>query len=91
VELEKLKGRGWLVPTLMTGVEYQVNYEIHFSILEPQRGRRLTPNHADATKCCVQSAHQHRIPDGRYFLHVDVGQIHQLSSIDQEWHYLATR
>lgn len=91
MELEKLKGRGRLVPTLVTGVEYQVNYEIHFPILDREPGRRVTPNHKSAAKCRVQSAHNHLIPDGRYFLHVDVGQIHQLKSIDGKWHYLATR
>ncbi len=91
MDIEKLKGRGWLVPTLPTGVEYQVDYEIHFAILDSQPGRRLTPNHTCATKCRIHSAHHHLIPDGRYFLHVDVGQIHQLKSIDRKWHYLATR
>ncbi len=43
--LEKLKGRGRLVPTLATGLEYQVNYEIHFPILEREPLRRLTRNH----------------------------------------------
>ncbi len=91
MELDKLKGRGRLVPTPTTGIEYQVDYEIHFSIPERLPGRHMTPNHTCATKCRVQSAHQHLIPDGRYFLHADVGQIHQIKSVDREWHYLATR
>ncbi|HVB58147.1 MAG TPA: hypothetical protein VNE63_17205 [Candidatus Acidoferrales bacterium] len=91
MEIEKLKGRGRLVPTLATGVEYQVVYEIYFPILDRVPGRRLTPHHTCPTKCRVQSAHNHLIPDGRYFLHIDVGQIHQLKSIDGKWHYLATR
>jgi hypothetical protein len=79
--LEKLKGRGRLVPTLATGLEYQVNYEIHFPILEREPMRRLTPNHMCSSRCFVRSAHHHRIPDGPYFLHVDVGQVHQVQSI----------
>ena len=89
--LEKLKGRGRLVPTLATGLEYQVNYEIHFPILERGPMRRLTPNHMCSSKCLVRSAYHHRIPDGPYFLHIDVGQVHQVKSIDGKWHYLATR
>ena len=88
---EKLKGRGRLVPTMATGLEYQVDYEIHFPVPDQKLGRKLTPNHASSSKCRVRSAHDHRIPDGPYFLHVDVGQIHQLKSIDGRWHYLATR
>jgi hypothetical protein len=88
---EKLKGRGRLVPTLATGVEYQVDYEIHFPILDRQPGKRLPPNHMGSSKCRVRSTHNHSIPDGPYFLHVDVGQIHQLKSIAGKWHYLATR
>ncbi len=89
--LEKLKGRGRLVPTPTRGVEYQVDYEIHFRILDRPPGRRSTPNHTNSTKCRVQSAYRHLIPDGCYFLHIDGGQVHQLKSIDGEWHYLATR
>jgi hypothetical protein len=90
VKLEKLKGRGRLVPTLATGIEYQVDYEIHFPIFDREPGRRRTPNHIHSSKCRVRSAHRHRIPDGHYFLHINVGQIHQLKSISGTWHYLAT-
>src|SRR5690242_10722290 len=86
--LEKLKGRGRLVPTLATGLEYQVNYEIHFPILEREPMRQLTPNHMCSSKCFVRSACHHRIPDGPYFLHINVGQVHQVKSIDGKWHYL---
>lgn len=91
MKTDKLKGRGYLVPTPTTGIEYQVKYEIHFPVPDRQPGRRLTPNHICSAKCRVQSAHRHMIPDGRYFLHVDVGQIHQLQSLNGKWHYLATR
>jgi len=91
MDIERLKGRGRLVPTPTTGVEYQVDYEIHFPIGQPQPGKRRPPNHICATKCRVQSAHDHLIPDGRYFLHADLGQIHQLKSSDRKWHYRATR
>jgi hypothetical protein len=91
VEPEKLKGRGRLVPTPTTGVEYQVDYEIHFPIADRLPGRRMTPNHTCSSKCRVRSAHNHLIPDGRYFLHVDVGQVHQLKFSEGKWHYLATR
>ena len=91
MKLDKMKGRGQLVPTLATGIEYQVDYEIHFPILEREPGRHPTPNHTCATKCRVQSAHDHMIPDGRYFLHVGEGQIHQVMSAGCRWHYLATR
>jgi hypothetical protein len=91
MELERLKGRGHLVPTMTTGIEYQVHYEIHFPVVEERPGRHMTPNHTSASKCCVQSSHRHLIPDGHYFLHADVGQIHQLKFINRKWHYLATR
>ena len=91
MELEKLKGRGRLVPTLATGIEYQVNYEIYFPILDREPGRSLTPHHTCATKCRVQSPYNHLIPDGRYFLDAGVDQIHQLKSINRKWQYLATR
>jgi hypothetical protein len=91
MESERLHGRGRLVPTLPTGLEYQVAFEIDFPPMYQQPGRRLPPNHRDATRCCVTSSCHHLIPNGRYFLHVDVGQIHQLESVDRKWHYLATR
>ena len=91
MELEKRKHRGRLVPILAAGIEYPVNYEIYFPILDQKPARILTPNHTCATKCRMQSAHHHLIPDGRYFLQAGVDQIHQLKSIDRKWHYLATR
>jgi len=89
--LEKLKGPGQLVPILATRIGYQVDYEIHFPIFEREPGRHPTPNHPCASKCRVRSAHDHMIPDGRYFVHVGVGQIHQVKSIGQKVHYFATR
>ena len=91
MDIERLKGRGRLVPTPTTGLKYQVDYEIHLSVSQSKPGKRRPPNNSGATKCRVQSAHNHLIPDGRYFLHADLGQIHQLKSADRKWHYLATR
>jgi hypothetical protein len=91
MESEKLQGSGRLVPTRPTGVEYKVAFEIDFPAVEQRPGRRLPLNHRDATRCTVTSTSHHLIPDGRYFLHVDVGQIHQLESVNREWRYLAAR
>jgi hypothetical protein len=84
--LENIKGRGKLVPTRATGVEYQVDYELRFTTVGSPPATRTR-----CSKCSVRSAHAHTIPDGHYFLQAEAGQIHQLKLVDGKWHYLATR
>lgn len=86
---DKETGRGRLVPTRPTGVQYQVEYTIKFPIEVRQHGRAPAATTSRWTKCSVRSAHAHFIPDGTYFLHADDGRVHQLKSRDGEWEYLA--
>ncbi len=83
--LKKLKGHGRLVPTRPTGIEYQVGYGIHVVGEKLQHGRGFRPTRW--AKCSLRFAQ--RIPDGSYFLYADDGRVHQLKSVDGEWHYLA--
>jgi hypothetical protein len=84
---KKLTGRGRLVPTRPTGVEYEVQFGIHIVGELRQHGRGLRPTRWE--KCQLRSAHAQRIPDGTYFLHADDGRVHQLKSVDGHWEYLA--
>jgi hypothetical protein len=85
----KTKSRGRLVPTQATGMEYQVEYGIHFAVEVRQHGRSsMSPAQIRWTRCSVRSAHSHLIPQGSYFLHTDDGKIHQLKFTAGEWHYL---
>ena len=54
--LEKFEGdAGRLSPTLaQPGLDYQVDLEIHFPILEREPVRRLTPNHMYSSKCLLR-------------------------------------
>ena len=81
------EGLGRLVPTLATGVRYEVRYGIHVVAEIKQHGRGMAP--ARWTKCSLSPANAHRIPEGSYFLHTDEGRVHQVKSIDGQWHYLA--
>lgn len=85
----KLKNRGRLVPTQPTGVEYQVEHEIHI-VPEVRKHGRGSPLAIPArwVKCAIRSVHAHLIPDGSYFLNSEDGRIHQLKSIGGEWRYL---
>jgi hypothetical protein len=86
--IDKETGRGRLVPTRPTGVQYQVEYSIKRPTEVRQHGR--APAVATRwTKCSVRSSHAHFIPDGTYFLHTDDGRVHQLKSHSGEWEFLA--
>jgi hypothetical protein len=82
----KIKGRGRLVPTRPTGIEYQVQYGIDTppEIRQHGRGMRATR----WAKCYVRPFHARSIPDGSYFLHGDDGRVHQVRSVDGEWLHL---
>jgi hypothetical protein len=84
---KKLKGRGRLVPTRPTGIEYEVEHGIHVVGPKLQHGRGLRPTRW--AKCSVRFTHAQRVPDGSYFLYTDDGRAHQLKSIGGEWRYLA--
>jgi hypothetical protein len=87
---EKRKGRGRLVPTRPTGVEYRVEYGIHRTIIVRQHGRAASPSAGlQWAKCSIRSSNAYRIPDGSYFLHADEGGVHQLKSIGGKWQFLS--
>lgn len=83
---KKITGRGRLVPTLPTGVQYEVQYGIHVVPEPRQHGRGLRPTKWE--KCQLHAPHAKRIPDGTYFLHTDDGRVHQVRSVNGEWCYL---
>jgi hypothetical protein len=88
---EKRKGRGRLVPTRPTGVEYKVVYGILFTAEVQQHGRAAaSPAATRWAKCSVRSAEAHMIPNGSYFLHAEDGRVYQLKSLGRDWHFLAT-
>ena len=84
---KRLKGRGRLVPTRLSGVAYQVHYGIHVVGDAVQHGRGMRP--MQWTKCSVHLADSGRVPDGSYFLYTDDGKVHQLKSLDGKWQCLA--
>jgi hypothetical protein len=84
----RLKGRGRLVPTRLSGIAYEVSYGIHIVGDAFQHGRGVRPMRW--TKCSVHFPQPGRVPDGSYFLYTDDGKVHQLKSIDGKWHCLAT-
>ncbi|MGA9185534.1 MAG: hypothetical protein WBZ32_09580, partial [Candidatus Acidiferrales bacterium] len=81
------KGRGRLVPTRPTGVEYRVNFGIEIVPDKPQHGRGIAPTRW--AKCSVKPENSHRIPMGEYFLHADEGGVFQLKFTGTSWQYLA--
>ena len=85
----KVQGRGRLVPTRPTGVEYQVEYRMRITIDARQHGRAPASTGSQWTECSVRSSQAHRIPDGSYFLHPDDGKVHQLKSVDGKWQFLS--
>jgi hypothetical protein len=87
---DKETGKGRLVPTRPTGVQYQVEYAIKLTVEIRQHGRAPAATTMRWTKCSVRSPHAHFIPDGTYFLHADDGRVHQLKSTSGEWECLAT-
>ena len=87
---DKQKGRGKLVPAQQTGLEYQVDYGIHFVEEVRQHGRTSTTvARSRWMKCMVRSVHAHLIPNGNYFLHMDNGRVIQIKSDSGKWEYLA--
>jgi hypothetical protein len=84
---QKRKGRGRLVPTRPTGVEYRVNFGIQLDPPEKKHGRGVGPT--KWAKCKVRSESAHRIPTGDYFLHADEGGVFQLKYSGSVWHCLA--
>ncbi|MGH9591880.1 MAG: hypothetical protein ACRD5L_02220 [Bryobacteraceae bacterium] len=85
----KRRNRGKLVPTLPTGVEYQVEHGIEIIPEVRQHGRAAAPaSRARWEKCSIRSAHAHMIPEGSYFLHSDDGRVHQLKLTRGVWQYL---
>jgi hypothetical protein len=80
------KGRGRLVPTRPTGVEYRVNFGIHIVAEERKHGRGVAPT--KWTRCSVRSDSAHRIPTGTYFLHADEGGVFQLKYTGTAWQCL---
>jgi hypothetical protein len=85
VNKAKESGRGRLVPTRPTGVQYHVEYTIQLPIEVRQHGRAPAITSSRWTRCSVRSAHAQMIPDGTYFLHADDGRVHQLKSTAGEW------
>lgn len=85
---KRLDRRGRLVPTRITGIQYQVRYGIE-EVTEPrqQHGRGLRPTRW--AKCDLRPEYAQTIPDGSYFLYSDDGRVHQVKSVDGEWQYLA--
>jgi hypothetical protein len=83
----KLNRTGHLVPTRPTGIRYKVRHGIQVVAEKKQRG--AAPRQARWVKCALLPEHVQRIPEGTYFLHSDDGRIHQLRSIDGQWHYLS--
>jgi hypothetical protein len=90
MSLEKREGRGRLVPTRPTGVEYRVEYGMKITIVLRVHGRAAAPTTGIRwSRCSIRSSSAHRIPDGSYFLHADEGGVHQLKSIDGKWQFLS--
>jgi hypothetical protein len=87
MKTHKRLGRGRLVPTRPTGVEYRVNYGIHMVAPVRKHGRGPAPTRW--AKCVVKSEGAHRIPSGDYFLHADEGGVFQVKCKGKDWHYLA--
>ena len=87
MSLKHSRGRGRLVPTRQTGLEYEVQYRIHLPEDVQKHGRDLQT--VRWAKCSLHSACARRIPDGSYFLHAEDGRVHQLKSVDGEWSHLA--
>ena len=83
---KKIKGRGRLVPTRATGVQYEVHYGIEVSGEREQHGRGMRPT--VWAKCSLKPSAATRIPDGTYFLHADDGRVLQLKSERGTWHCL---
>lgn len=83
---KKIKGKGRLVPTRATGVQYEVHYGIEVSGEREQHGRGMRPT--VWTKCSLKPSAASRIPDGTYFLHADDGRVLQLRSVHGTWHCL---
>jgi hypothetical protein len=83
----KESGRGRLVPTRLTGVQYRVEYSIDVPTEIRQHGRAPAVS-TRWTKCSIRSSQAQFIPDGTYFLHADDGRVHQLKSTDGEWEFL---
>ncbi len=84
---KNLSETGRLVPTQPTGIEYKVRHGINAVVEKRQHGKGMRPTRW--VKCTLRPEHVQRIPEGSYFLHSDDGRIHQLRSIDGEWHYLS--
>jgi len=84
---KKRTGRGRLVPTIPTGVEYRVNFGIMLVPEKMQHGRGMRPTRW--AKCSVKSEAARRIPTGEYFLHADEGGVFQLKYNGNSWQYLA--
>ena len=89
MNLEKETGRGRLIPTQPTGVQYRVEYTIKLSVEIRHHGRAPAATAMRWMKCSVRSPHAHFIPDGSYFLHSDDGRVRQLKSTDGVWQYLS--
>jgi len=87
MKTHKRLGRGRLVPTRPTGVEYRVNYGIQMTPPERKHGRGPAPTKWE--KCVVKSEAAHRIPSGEYFLHADEGGVFQVKYTGSRWEYLA--
>jgi hypothetical protein len=89
--LIKLSGRGWLVPTRLTGVAYQVQYGIHIAQQVRQRDRYFGRflRRTQQTRCSLRSPQARRIPDGNYFLNAADGRVHELKCSGGRWHCLA--
>jgi len=88
VSSSKESGKGRLVPTRPTGVQYQVEYIINLPVEVRQHGRAPAAVSTKWSRCSVRSSQAHYIPDGTYFLHADDGRVHQLKSTQGEWAFL---
>jgi hypothetical protein len=89
MSVEKLKGRGRLVPTRPTGLEYEVEYGIRVTVEIRAHGSSAPVTSSHWEKCEIRSPHRHSIPDGSYFLHPSEGRLHQLKSVGGKWQRLA--
>ena len=83
----ELSGRGRLVPSIATGIEYQVEFGLNSPPAAPQHGRAAKPTRW--AKCRIHSLQNRTFLDGFYFLRTEEGRVHQLKVIGGIWHCLA--
>jgi hypothetical protein len=86
MRIRKIKGRGRLVPSRVTGIAYPVRYGIR--VVEDADKQGKGTGQAKWTKCSIDFHASGRVPDGEYFLYTEEGRVHQLKSVEGKWQYL---